>query len=344
MLWAEHVARNTARNRDDVFAEVKRHFTDAQLVELTTVCGMFAMLNRFQDCLHLPLDEPATIDKIRGTVRLDAARIKAYMQLLINRWPASYPPLQKDDAACARPAAEAARRSDDAPVTACRVALPDSKDLSRPAQRWFAAVDALLGGVPNSVRIWGDMPYLGMVCLPIHLALEYEGLGCFLPGTLKAAVLIRTSYRNGAPYSLAHYLALGRNAGLSDDKIQTIQSDEALNSGKLSPRESAALLWADHISANTARRNEEVFRRVRPHFNDAELVELTVLCTTTDMVNRVHNALRVPLEPAAEFAMLHRADVLDPADLKRHLETVLEIWPAECPAPDDQRERAPTNA
>ena len=344
MLWAEHVARNTARERDDVFGEVRRHFSDAQLVELTTVCGMFAMLNRFQDCLHLPLDPPSTVDKIRGTVRLDPVRIKGYMQLLIDRWPGAYPQAQKDEAAGHRPATEAPSPGNAAPAAACRVALSESKETSLPAQRWFAAVEALLGGVPNSVRIWAGLPYLGMMCHPIHVALEAEGAGCILPGTLKAAVLIRTSFRNAAPYSLAHYEASGRSAGLSDDRIETIKSDQAMTGGKLSPRESAALLWADHISANTARRNEDVFGRVQPHFNDAELVELTVLCTTTDMVNRVHNALRVPIEPPAEFAKLHRSNVLDPGRLKRYVEAILGIWPAAFPAADDERESAPMSA
>ena len=64
VLWAEHVAKNTARERDDVFEEVHKHFNDAELVELTGVCGQFASSNRFQDSLRLPIEEHGEVSKI----------------------------------------------------------------------------------------------------------------------------------------------------------------------------------------------------------------------------------------------------------------------------------------
>ena len=70
MLWAEHVACNTAGSRDDVYNEVAKQFTPAELVELTAVCGLFAQSNRFQDSLAMPIEAPHDVDKIRTSVRV----------------------------------------------------------------------------------------------------------------------------------------------------------------------------------------------------------------------------------------------------------------------------------
>jgi hypothetical protein len=84
VLWAEHVARNTAGSSDDVFAEVAEQFGPAELVELTAVCGLFAQSNRFQDSLAMPIEPPHDVDKIRTSVRVDPGRVKAYIDRLHN--------------------------------------------------------------------------------------------------------------------------------------------------------------------------------------------------------------------------------------------------------------------
>jgi len=85
------VSRNTARNRDDVFEEVRHQFNDAEIVELTGVSGLFGQNNRFQDSMHLPLEEQGEVDKIRHTVRVDPNRIRSYLIELIEHWPNEFP-------------------------------------------------------------------------------------------------------------------------------------------------------------------------------------------------------------------------------------------------------------
>lgn len=89
VLWAEHVTLNTARSRDDVYEEVRRHFSEAEIVELTLVCGLFNMFNRFMDSLHIPLELPDEIDLIKRSVTLDPAKVKTYLRWLADVWPES---------------------------------------------------------------------------------------------------------------------------------------------------------------------------------------------------------------------------------------------------------------
>ena len=90
VLWAEHVTRNTAKSRDDVAEEVQKHFTDAEFVELTFVISYFNMRNRYHDSLKLPNDEAEIIEDV-GRLRPDPAKLKAYLQDILDNWPDAFP-------------------------------------------------------------------------------------------------------------------------------------------------------------------------------------------------------------------------------------------------------------
>jgi alkylhydroperoxidase family enzyme len=56
--WAEAVTTMTARDDDEAFAAMKRHFTEKQIVELTVFCGMWNYSNRLCEALHVDLEHP----------------------------------------------------------------------------------------------------------------------------------------------------------------------------------------------------------------------------------------------------------------------------------------------
>ncbi len=91
VLWAEHVTRNTARTRDDVYEEVARVFDDAEIVELTLMSGFFNMFNRFMDSLHIPVEDGAEVDKIKRSVRVDPDQVRGYLETLLAHWPEEFP-------------------------------------------------------------------------------------------------------------------------------------------------------------------------------------------------------------------------------------------------------------
>jgi hypothetical protein len=91
VLWAEHVTKNTARDRDDVFDQVRAHFSEAEVVELTLICGMFNMFNRFMDSLKIPLEIQGEVDKIQRSLNLDPERVRANLQAMLDNWPAEFP-------------------------------------------------------------------------------------------------------------------------------------------------------------------------------------------------------------------------------------------------------------
>jgi alkylhydroperoxidase family enzyme len=58
MRWAEAVTQMTARDDDEAFAAMKRHFTEKEIVELTVFCGMWNYSNRLCEALHVDLERP----------------------------------------------------------------------------------------------------------------------------------------------------------------------------------------------------------------------------------------------------------------------------------------------
>ena len=56
--WADAVTRMTARDDEDAFAAMKRHFSEKQIVELTVFCGMWNYSNRLCEALHVDLERP----------------------------------------------------------------------------------------------------------------------------------------------------------------------------------------------------------------------------------------------------------------------------------------------
>lgn len=91
VLWAEHVTKNTARSRDDVFDIVQQHFTEAEIVDLTLICSFFNMFNRITDSLKMPVEIQSEVDKIKASVDLDPGKVKSYLETVTAKWPASFP-------------------------------------------------------------------------------------------------------------------------------------------------------------------------------------------------------------------------------------------------------------
>ena len=91
VLWAEHVTKNTAKTRDDVFSEARKHFDDREFVELTMVVTYFNMRNRFQDSLRIPLDDPKTISGVTIGRRQDPENLRAYLEAMTAEWPENFP-------------------------------------------------------------------------------------------------------------------------------------------------------------------------------------------------------------------------------------------------------------
>jgi alkylhydroperoxidase family enzyme len=56
IAWSEAMTRNTAARDKRVWDDMRRHFTDAEIVEISLACAMFNMINRLNDSFWTELE------------------------------------------------------------------------------------------------------------------------------------------------------------------------------------------------------------------------------------------------------------------------------------------------
>ena len=91
LVWAQHVAQNTAKHHDAVFEDLRRHFNDAEIVELTGLCAETNMVNRFCNALRVPVEPADELSALYGASRIEPARLMSYLESVLADWPRVLP-------------------------------------------------------------------------------------------------------------------------------------------------------------------------------------------------------------------------------------------------------------
>jgi 4-carboxymuconolactone decarboxylase len=116
-----------------------------------------------------------------------------------------------------------------------------------------------------------------------------------LDGRLREIVIVRVAHLNRTSYVFKqHVPRLSAAEGLSDQECEALADWRAAKS--FSPRERAALAYADAMTRDIAV-PDEVFDALRSHFNERQIVELSVLIGLYNMHTRVFTALKIDPEP-----------------------------------------------
>ena len=135
---------------------------------------------------------------------------------------------------------------------------------------------------------------------------------------IEQMVIIKTSSLNVAEYCLGHNVDLGLEAGLTQEEVAAVQSDDYRSSALLDDAQKTAVRWAEAVTNFEARDDDELFARMREHFSDQQIVELTVLVGMWNWSNRLTEALHVVLEPPGErINFFHRRSDVVPAEAAR---------------------------
>jgi AhpD family alkylhydroperoxidase len=110
----------------------------------------------------------------------------------------------------------------------------------------------------------------------------------------KELAILRVSARNGCRYCIDTHTVAAWDAGLTVEETAGLC---AAPSG-LSEREAALVAWCDALSAAPEPVPGAAAERLREHFAEHEVVELTLVAAATLMLNRFCTALELPTGPA----------------------------------------------
>lgn len=116
---------------------------------------------------------------------------------------------------------------------------------------------------------------------------------CGLEHSLILLVQTRASQINGCAYCLDMHTQDARAEGESEQRLYLLSAWR--EAPFYSERERAALEWTEAITLVADDHvPDEVYERVRPHFTDEELANLTFAITVINSWNRLNVAFRTP--------------------------------------------------
>jgi alkylhydroperoxidase family enzyme len=110
---------------------------------------------------------------------------------------------------------------------------------------------------------------------------------------------------------------LGQALGLTDAELEALQGDYRAST-LFDDREKAVLAWSEAMTLNTAKHDDAVWATLRTHFNDAEIVEISLACAMFNMINRLNDSFRTELEPEEYNRRQHRAIAVTRDALERY--------------------------
>ena len=78
LWWAAEMTLNTARRNDAVWNEMRRLFTDAEIVEISLAAGLFNMINRLNDSFRTELESEEYNRRQHGAVGVTVDALNTY--------------------------------------------------------------------------------------------------------------------------------------------------------------------------------------------------------------------------------------------------------------------------
>ncbi|WP_297837347.1 carboxymuconolactone decarboxylase family protein [uncultured Roseibium sp.] len=160
----------------------------------------------------------------------------------------------------------------------------------------FARYDAIRGFLPNSILTMARRPNIAKAFMDLNQAILYEGT---VPEDLKMMVALMTSMATGCRYCQGHMANLSHVYDVSDEKIAAVWECET--SPLFTEAEKAALVLAREAAGVPNDVTEAHFAALKPHFNDAEIVEIVASIALFGYLNRWNDTMATTMEahPAA---------------------------------------------
>jgi uncharacterized peroxidase-related enzyme len=162
-------------------------------------------------------------------------------------------------------------------------------------QASFDSYKKYLGFVPNSVLILQRRPQMA-------LALGQLVASAWAPDStvdagFKRIVAYMASYSAGCQYCVAHQVSGALHLDVSEQKLAAIWDYEI--SPLYSHKERVALEYARAAGAVPNEVTDEMFARLKDHWSDEQIVEITGVISVFGFLNRFNDSMATPLEPEA---------------------------------------------
>lgn len=153
---------------------------------------------------------------------------------------------------------------------------------------------ARTGRVPNQARAMANAGDLGGAYRRL-----FEDISTYaaMPAGLRLLIRYKVSTLNSCLYCSAHQIKYMAQTGVSEDKIANIHDSDTHPA--FDERERVALAFAKAMTEDASNVPDALADRFVTLFTPAERVEVAIVAAAMGCMNKVNDALRIPLEEAA---------------------------------------------
>jgi uncharacterized peroxidase-related enzyme len=148
------------------------------------------------------------------------------------------------------------------------------------------------GSELESARLWGRMPFAFLMMTLFYHTLDRAG-SPLEPG-LRALVQVRISQVNWCAFCVDLNGAAALERAVAPEKLAALAHHDT--SPLFNERERAALAFAEALTDPARRVDDACFARLRAHFDEQAVLELTALAAFQNMSSKFNAALVVPAQ------------------------------------------------
>ncbi len=112
--------------------------------------------------------------------------------------------------------------------------------------------------------------------------------------------VLTVSYLNRCSYCVSHHAPLGLDSGLSAEAMAALEAGEVADSPHFSDADQAVVAYATQMTTDARRVSSALFGQLQEHFNEQQIVEITVRTGLANFFNRLNDALQIEIEPGVE--------------------------------------------
>jgi uncharacterized peroxidase-related enzyme len=156
--------------------------------------------------------------------------------------------------------------------------------LVEPVQNEFLAELEQKANRPNHFyRTMANRPEVLKSFVPLYSAIMGPGT---VERRVKELIYLTVSYANECAYCTAAHSASGRKAGLTEEEMRALQTEQDHGFGA---PERAAIRYARELTRTADA--EDTRDALYEHFNDEQIVEITLVAALANFTNRFNNGL-----------------------------------------------------
>ncbi|MCH8908777.1 MAG: carboxymuconolactone decarboxylase family protein [Candidatus Heimdallarchaeota archaeon] len=171
----------------------------------------------------------------------------------------------------------------------------EPEDASPAVQEMYKITESRFEMVLNIFKTLGHAEEIALTMTDFILAILKDGL---VDWKTKELLILKSTLLNECNYCVTQHEAVSSKLGIPDEKVADLKGDKYKTSPHFNEAERAILDLNYQIWKDANRIPSELWDRIKVHWSDPQIVEITATITAYIMISKFGDALGVGLEPA----------------------------------------------